>query len=194
LARAEGVTRAAVRKLWPTQAAFRLDLFAHLLARHRDTVVRRLAPAPRPPGPAEDVLLRVGDDLYAQVCADVARVSHLTFAPQFVLPGFRAHAHRHVDALVDRAATTLEALLAAVGRRARPGLPTRGLAVVVLALVDGATRLVRTRPDAVRAEVEHRGRRHSLFAVAFTHLVLGLTHTRVDHKTLLRDLRNELNN
>jgi AcrR family transcriptional regulator len=176
VARAEGVTRGAVRKLWPTEAAFRHDLFAHLLARHRTATVGRLEPAVQAGDGGLDALwLRVGDELFAQVGADLARVSHLTFAPQLVLPGFRAHARRHAGALLDRVAPALGSLLAASGRRLRPGIGERRLAVLVLALLDGATRLVRTLPEAVRRDVPYRCGTHSVLAISFAGLLSGLS-------------------
>jgi AcrR family transcriptional regulator len=211
LARAEGVTRAAVRKLWPTQAAFRPDLFAHLLTRHRQSVAEamtraasRVTAAGSSDGEAEvktagDVLLRVGDELFEQVELTRRQVSHLSFAPQFVLPSFRSYIHHHNAPLLDSIDVALTELLRAAGRRPRPGLDGRRGAVLVLAFVDGMTRVSRTLPEMVRDDVAlvlhpssdtdsndsndsngcgdstdntGSGSRHSLLAVAFEKLLL----------------------
>jgi AcrR family transcriptional regulator len=140
LARAEGVTRAAVRKLWPTQAAFRADLYGHLLARHGDAVTGALAGGPDGRGGA-------GARLFDALGTDPDRASHLAFAPQLVVPAFRAAARRHAEARLERTAVAL------AGGRAQ--------AVLALALVDGATRLARTRPGAI-------GR--TAFAAAFSQI------------------------
>ena len=155
LARAEGVTRAAVRKLWPTQAAFRADLYGHLLARHGDALAAALA-GDRGDGPADGV----GAGVFDGLGADPHRVSHLAFAPQLVVPAFRSAARRPAEARVERTAAALAG--------------TRAQAVLALALVDGATRLARTRPTAVRRPA---------FAAAFTQLTRPTDPTLPSHPT-----------
>jgi AcrR family transcriptional regulator len=179
LARAEGVTRGAVRKLWPTEASFGLDMFAHLLGRHRAAVAGRLAAvsaAPTPPASASEAgWLRAGDDLLAHARSEGARLSHLTFAPRFVLPSFRSRAQRHAGAVGDRVAVALVDLLEAGGRRLPAGVPARGLAVLVLALVDGTTRVFRTVPELVRRDVAWRDGHHSLLGISLATLLGGLS-------------------
>jgi AcrR family transcriptional regulator len=174
LARAEGVTRAAVRKQWPTQAEFRPDLFAHLLGRHRRKVLDHVGAATHP-GDAGEALLALGDVLFDQVQADMGLVSHLSFAPQLVLPRFRTYVHRHVRPLLTQAGAALSDLLAAVGRQVRPELDENQTAVVVLAFLDGMTRMGRTHPDLRARRAPHGDHTHSLVAVGFESLLLGLS-------------------
>jgi hypothetical protein len=175
LARAEGVTRAAVRKLWPSQAAFRPDLFAHLLTRHRLAVVGAMSHVTGSACPPDELLRRVGDELFEQVQRERRQVSHLSFAPQFVLPSFRAYIQGHTGPLLDSTGAALAELLRAAGRRPAPGLDGRRGAALVLAFVDGMTRVSRTLPELGRDHVAGPpgDGRHSLLAVAFEKLLLG---------------------
>lgn len=192
LARAGGVTRAAVRKLWPTQAAFRLDLFVHLLSRHRHMVSERFRQAALAlSGEArgqhlrardnpersrlQHALLRAGDELFAQLCDERSRVSHLTFAPQFVFPSFRSHIHQHVDPLLASTAAHLTELLSAIGRRLRPGLTGIQAAILAHSLIDGMTRVGRTIPEVTQRPVPYEGGFHSLLGAAMADLFWGLS-------------------
>lgn len=192
LARAGGVTRAAVRKLWPTQAAFRLDLFVHLLSRHRQLVSERLRQVTREAPPSGQLscwergphgrgscrlhhaLLQAGDELSQQLLGERSQVSHLTFAPQFVLPSFRSHIHRHMGPLLEVSAAPLAELLSTTGHRPRSGLTEPQVVVLAHALLDGMGRVSRTIPEVAQRPIRYQGASHTLLGVALANLLCGL--------------------
>jgi hypothetical protein len=124
---------------------------------------------------ASDALLRAGAGLVDQVHAGLGRVSHLTFVPHLVVPAFRARVRGSIGEGLVGPSAALADLLSAVRRRPRPDVAGDRLPVVVLALVDGLTRVARTLPEQAERRIEHRGGRHGLLAVALERLVLELT-------------------
>lgn len=178
LARAEGVTRAAFRRIWPTQASFLVDLSSHLLGRHRQALVDQAAAASQSSGrgdPSASPLLALGDEILAATCAGRGVVSHLSIAPQLSFPAFRTAIQRNHAALMDSLAGTVEGLVAGLGHRVRPGRQHE-LAVLLTGFVDGVTRWDRTHQDTDGLAPWRRCLRpggHSLFAVLLEAVVLG---------------------
>jgi AcrR family transcriptional regulator len=137
LARGARLSRTAFRRIWPTQAAFGLDLAAHLLRQRRQAVVAALAAGP-PPGP-----LGPGASLARLVLPDPSRIGHLVVAPHLTSAPVAEHLRRAVAPLADDTAGALLPLLASCRQVPVRHCPDH-LGVLVHALVDGTTRMART--------------------------------------------------
>jgi AcrR family transcriptional regulator len=174
LARAERMTRAAFRKLWPTQAAFGLDVAAHMVRRHRQAVAKLLGEGDSQTSVSRAGPLDVGDRLAQFVKAERTRVSHLTVAPQLILPDVQDHLRQQAAPLLEGATAALRPLLLTLRRRV-PADASQQLAILVVALVDGVTRVDRTLSTPTASLLEERpdglGRSHTLLAMALDALL-----------------------
>lgn len=137
LARGAQLSRTAFRRIWPTQAAFGLDLAAHLLRQRRQAVVAALGSVGLP-GP-----LDLGSPLAQLVLPGRTQIGHLVVAPHLTSTPVADHLHRAVAPLLDDTAVALSPLLASCRRVPGRGCPDH-LGVLVHALVDGTTRMART--------------------------------------------------
>lgn len=170
VARAAGVSRRALGKLWPDQSRFHSDLFIFLLTRERNHIIDALeqvaAEQRRALSDSETAFLRIGEHLHRQLLTGRRRRTFMAFAPQLLAHDLAMRATDEHARLIDACAAQLVALLGSVERRVRVGVTPRHLATALFILSDGFSRLLRTHPDAVPATIATSTADRTLVAVS----------------------------
>ncbi|HEY8525269.1 MAG TPA: hypothetical protein VIL48_09910 [Acidimicrobiales bacterium] len=170
LARETGDDRRRLYELWPSQSEFRLDLLTHLVAR----TCRELGDLLEPQGAGP--VLPVADRLFAWLRGTEWLPAAFAFAPVAGRRAVHERARRAADTGRQALASSLARLVAAAGRRMRPGVSLDQLTLLVLALVAGAVRTLRTNPALWRTDVRRGGAEHTLFGLAVAALIEATTH------------------
>jgi AcrR family transcriptional regulator len=170
VARAAGVTRRTVAAVWPDQDAFRLDLFAHLLAADRAAVVAAVRDAAAQhdlSGAAGDTFCAVGARMHRALEDGLGRATFRAYATQLDEPSLAARAIAEHRRLADSCTVQVHRLLALTNRQLRAGVVGRNVAALLFALNDGFATLLRTSPSAIRDDVRLAGsdRAHSTIGV-----------------------------
>lgn len=182
VARAAGISRRTISSIWPDQAQFRRDLFAHLLRIDRADVAASLRTATivhQTGRPATDALRTVGDEMQRRLASRLDRPTFRAFATQLDAPAFASRAiaeHRH---LVDACTADLRRFLTAIDRQLRHGVSARQLLTVLFTLNDGFATLQRTCPTALRDDIELGGEQpNTTFGASVGAVLEALTEPR----------------
>ncbi len=179
LARTADVTRRTLSNLWPDQAAFRLDLFSHLLARERQWIGRAISHGTayhrRQQMSEFDAFLTAGDQLHAALADHLGSVSFLAYAPLLAARKLAVRARQDHDELLDDAAQQVSLLLDVTRRRPRRGVTMRQIALALFTLADGTNRLMRIDPALTRTDIAHDGEKHTITGFATAAILTGLT-------------------
>jgi AcrR family transcriptional regulator len=151
VAHAAGVSRRAVYNMWPSISDLRLELLQMLLTAERTNLLTRFdrltAELDGRPATAQQLLLALArSPARERLSAGHAR---LAFLPEANHPAVQAITGAAVRSTIAALAERLEARWPAPGRGPGPGLDARGLAALVLALVNGGERLLRINPASL---------------------------------------------